>query len=299
MTEWKVSQGSEGSGVRQWGADWFFRRDGNKTLVNAAALKWTGAVGVVVFAALQFSDSGTVSASSGLRPEPIDVPPPSSSSMQHEFPVVVERPLATQADSNGRPRRGGVLKLAGPQLIARPRNLAAIPPGSLVKATLVSGASNGPAKAKLEEPLIVNGDLLLEEGAVLVGQGNSTEERLMLSFTQVVFRDGSFGNVQAQACDSSDQIVGLKGSRIGTKTLSLAGSVGLGLVGGLTEALQDTQGQQGVAVRPPSLRNALLHATATTALDQSRNLMSDLKEERPVIEVPAGTILSVLFGGGQ
>lgn len=281
----------------QWGADWFFRKEGNKTSVNSSAVKWAGCAGVLVFAAIQFTDTSPSTTNSS-KADPIGVPLMATGSTSHEFPTGEERPFAEAKQKN--PASGSkAAKLAGPQLIARPRNLAAIPPGSLVKASLVSGASNGPAKAKLEEALTVNGDVILESGAVLVGRGTSTEERLLVAFSQVVFRDGTFGNIQAQACDASDQIVGLKGSKVGTVAWNIAGSVGLGFVGGLSEGLQDKHGQQGVAVRPPTVRNALLHATSTTALEQSRNLMSDLKQRKPIIEVPAGTSICVLFGGGQ
>jgi len=199
-------------------------------------------------------------------------------------------------DSKRSGSRGAPVTFRGPQVIARPRNLAAIPPGTLVHAVLVSGASNGPTRAQLQEAVRVNGAVLIEEGAILVGSGTSTEERLLVRFNQVVFKDGSFGAIDAHACDSSDKIVGLKGSKVGAKALSLAGSIGLGFVGGLSEGLQETRGEQGVLVRKPSLKNALLNATATTALDQSRQMMSDLKNNVPVIEVPSGSSVYVLFG---
>lgn len=297
MSEPVLTSEVKGSGLRQWGADWFFKRDGNKRSINATALKYAGCAGVLLFAAIQFADTDSIPASAESRSESFGTPNLSSGSTHQEFPMAEIQSLGTPSKKVGSNPKA--TKLAGPQLIARPRNLAAIPPGSLVRASLVSGASNGAVKAKLEEGLTVNGDLILESGATLLGQGASTEERLMVSFSQVIFRDGSFGTIQAQACDASDQIVGLKGSKIGTKALNIAGSIGLGFLGGLAEGLQDTQGQQGVSVRPPTMRNALLNATGTTALQQSQNLMSDLKEAKPVIEVPAGTPVLVLFGGGQ
>jgi hypothetical protein len=154
-------------------------------------------------------------------------------------------------------------------------------------------------RAELTDSLIQSGETLLEEGAVLVGQGSSTEERLFVSFTQAVFRDGSIAKVEGQACDRSDKIVGLKGSKIGNKLLNIVGSIGLGFVGGFSEGLQETQGQQGVAVRTPSLKNALLNGTATTALEQSKALMSDLKDQKPIIEVQANEPICVIFGGGR
>lgn len=282
-----------GSGSSQWGSDWFFRKQGNKTTINTSVLKWAGGVGVLTFAAVQFTDTAP---QSFVRAE-VSIPSAGTLQNTHDFPVAPERSFEVVEKKTR--VSGKSQKLGGPQIIARPRNLAAIPPGALVKATLLNGASNGAVKARLDEALLVNGDAIIEGGSTLFGQGTSTEERLMVVFNQVVFRDGSFGNIQAHACDQSDQIVGLKGSRIGTRALNVAGGIGLGFVGGMSEGLQESRGEQGVVVKPPTVRNALLHATATTALDQSRSLMSGLKERKPIIEVPNGTAICVLFGGTQ
>jgi hypothetical protein len=101
------------------------------------------------------------------------------------------------------------------------------------------------------------------------------------------------------ACDASDKIVGLKGSKISGKALNIAGSIGLGFVGGMTDGLQETHGEQGVQVRPPTIGNALLNATSATALEQSKNLMSDLKDRTPIIEVPEASEFYVLFGASN
>ena len=182
-------------------------------------------------------------------------------------------------------------------MISRPRDLGSIPPGSLFWAKLVTGASNGLVRAVVIRPLSVNGDTKISTGSTLVGTGSSTEDRLFIHFTQVVFKDGTMGNITGEACDKSDKIVGLKGSKLGNKAVNIAGSIGLGFVGGFSEGLQDSEGQQGVVIRRPTVRNALLNATAATALEQSKDLMSDLKNRVPIIEVPEGTELCVITGG--
>ncbi len=191
------------------------------------------------------------------------------------------------------------VKLAGLQVVTRPRDLGKIPPGSMMEAKLVSGASNGLVRAEVSKALYVNGDTMIPEGAFLVGAGSSSEERLFIKFGQVVFKDGTFGNLTAEACDQTDKIVGLKGSLVGNKAIQVAGSLGLGFMGGFSTALQDTQGQQGAVVTQPSLKNALLNGTATAALEESRNMMQDLKNRQPIIEVPQGTTICVMVSGGN
>lgn len=278
----------------QWGRSRLFFREGGKWTLRTKAL---GASAAVVFAALMipqfFVEDSSASQGSVKSPLSADAPLQSSTSDLEKYDVAKE----------SRPTKGGgvskaSLRFTAPMLVSRPRNVT-IPPGAMVEARLISGASNGLVRAELSESLRQSGETLMGEGTVLVGQGMSNEDRLTISFSQAVFKDGTVAAVQAQACDRSDQIVGLKGSKIGNKAINIAGAIGLGFVGGFSEGLQDTRGQQGVAVRPPSLRNALLNATATTALEQSKNLMSDLKDQKPVIEVPAGEEICIIFGGAQ
>lgn len=213
----------------------------------------------------------------------------------------VQVPGASAADTKGiaetpAPKRP---KLIGATVVLRPMDLSKIPPGSLLDAKLITGASNGLVKAEVLSPLKSAGELLIPSGTTLVGKGTSTEERLFVRFNQAVFKDGSIASINAHACDMSDKIVGLKGSRVGTKALNLTGSIGLGFLGGFSEALQDTKGQQGAVVKDPSLKNALLNGTASTALEQSKNLMSDLKDRTPIIEVPQGTDICTIFDQNQ
>lgn len=71
----------------------------------------------------------------------------------------------------------------------------------------------------------------------------------------------------------------------------------MNFVGGMTTALQDTQGQGGAVVTKPTLKNAMLNGAATASLDQGREMMSDLRNKTPAIEVPAGTLIYVLLQG--
>jgi hypothetical protein len=279
---------------QQWGKNHLFFREGGKWTLKG---KTVGIGAAVVFAGLLliqvFVDDSPTSSTSSAKTALLAELSTQTSTLS---PERYESTSVTKKSPRGHSVAVGH-KFTAPQIVARPRNIP-IPPGAMVEGRLVSGASNGFIRAEITETLSQNGETLLEEGTILVGQGTSNEDRLMVGFSQAVLRDGTVASVQAQACDRSDKIVGLKGSKLGNKAVNIIGSIGLGFVGGFSEGLQDTQGQQGVAVRSPSIRNALLNATGATALEQSKNLMSDLKEQRPVIEVPAGEPIYVIFGGG-
>ena len=165
----------------------------------------------------------------------------------------------------------------------------------MVKATLRSGASNGPVRAEITEGLSVAGELLIPSGTIILGQGQSGDERLMIHFRQMIFPDGAVESVEAEVCDAADKIVGLKGSRVNSQALKLAMGIGLNFAGGASDALQDSTGEYGAVVRPPSLRNAMLNGAGTAALAQSREIMSDVKNKPAIYEVPAETPVLVLF----
>ena len=119
-------------------------------------------------------------------------------------------------------RQGTGKPLAAPTLIVRPRILK-LTPGLMGKAVLVTGASNGPVKAKLTERLAQYGEEILEAGSVLLGSGNSSNDRLTVQFDKVLTPDGAVTKLKASALDKSDMIAGLKGSVALGRSLQIAG----------------------------------------------------------------------------
>lgn len=186
------------------------------------------------------------------------------------------------------------LKLAGPKLIIRSRNVE-IPPGTLARAELVTGASNGAVKAILKDAVRVNGETLIEAGSSILGRGTSTEDRLFVRFTKVLHKEGDISQVVAEAADISDKTMGLKGSRVASRTIKLAANVGLKFLAGATTALQETEGQSGVAVKKPPMKNAFLSGAAESAIEESNQIASEYKNSAPVIEVKAGTEFFLFF----
>lgn len=175
------------------------------------------------------------------------------------------------------------------------RSISAIPIGSEMKAVLESGATDGIVKAKLETPLIVDGEPVVPQGAVLFGKGKSGEERLLVEFKKVIFPTGEAFPIRAQAFDVSDKILGLKGAIIGTRTKKMAGAMAFGFLGGMADGLQDTSGSSLFAAKRPSMRGAALAGASKAALDQSQLYIEELKKSPNVIEVKAGTSIVVII----
>ncbi len=206
---------------------------------------------------------------------------------------------ADRSDVEQRNKRGSgqVIKhYSGLQVVNRPR-LGQIPPGTTVRAKLITAASNGLVKATLSESLIVNGDGIAEAGTILIGNGSSTEDRLQIDFSKLIFRDGTVQNIKAQACDQEDQAIGIRGSRVGKYASQLAAGIGLNFAGGLAEGLQDSQVQGGVAVKKTNFKNAALNGAAKASLEQSKDIMEKWKQKQTVIQVKAGTEICIIFDG--
>ena len=275
----------------QWGKGLFFRIEGYKRTFDLKAVR----IGTVVLTVFLFGI---------LVMDPRRNPKENSNSNRIGLPQTTQqvyeiKPLEinSSGESEMRAKRSsGRRGYSRPQVLRRPRELSDIPPGSMIKAKLISGASNGLVRAENIEPLMVNGNVFIESGASFLGEGSSTEERLFIRFSNVVFDDGTYGVIDAQAADTSDKTVGLKGSMVGSYAWKMAGSVGLGFLGGLSEGLQDSYGQDGATVQKPSLKNALLKGTSTAALQQSQEFMSSARNETPIQEVDPDTELYLNFG---
>ncbi len=192
------------------------------------------------------------------------------------------------------PKSRVVLRYGGTQIIQRP-NLGKIPAGTMVKARFVTGASNGPLKAELIESLIVNDEEIAPVGSTLIGVGSSGEDRLSVQFSKLVFRNGEVKVIQAQACDISDQSVGLKGQKVSRYAIMLATGAGLNFLGGMAEGLQESK--DGQPVKKSDLRNAALNGVSKAALEQSQNILNDVKNKKSVIQVKSGQEFYILFEG--
>lgn len=123
------------------------------------------------------------------------------------------------------------------------------------------------------------------------------DDRLTVQFTKLVFKDGQSQNIQAQACDSSDQMVGVKGKKVSKYAVMLATGAALNFLGGVAQGLQDHQIQNGMAIKKNDLKNAALNGASKAALDQSQEILSDMKNKKSIIQVESGKEFLVLFEG--
>lgn len=175
------------------------------------------------------------------------------------------------------------------------RSVSEIPVGSEVMAKLDSGATDGIVKAKITAPLLVDGEPVLPQGTVLFGKGKSGEERLMVEFTKVIFPTGEAFPIRAQAFDSSDKVLGLKGAIVGSRSKKMAGAMAFGFIGGMSAGLQTNSATSLLYGTQPSVRDGALAGASKAALDQSQLYIDELKRSPNIVQVKSGEIIVVIF----
>lgn len=295
--EVKVSLVGDDGHKRRWGLEsLFYRKEGRKLSINAKVTAWMFGLFILAGSAYSIiSEFFKPTPTENLNPIGFSEQMGSNSSQSEKIQI----PSGNSEFNKPQVRINktkGVLYFSAPQVIGRP-NLGKIPPGTMIKAKFITGASNGPLKAILAEALAVNGEDIAPAGTTLVGSGSSGEDRLNVQFTKLVFKDGKSQSIQAQGCDLSDQTVGVKGKKLSKYAVLLATSAGLNFLGGVAEGLQESQVQNGVATRKSDLKNAALNGASKAALDQSQEVLSDLKNKKSVIQVDSGKEFYVLFEG--
>lgn len=271
--EIKVTIANDDGHKRRWGlTSLLYRKEGTKQSINSKVA--AGLFGSFMLAGVGYSilseffkptpteNNGPITFNEQVSPQSKVFVPMGSSEMS--------RPTQTKVKTRT------VINYSGLHVIQRP-NFGKIPPGTMVKAKFITGASNGPLKAILIEPLIVNEDDIAPEGTTLVGSGSSGDDRLTVQFSKLVFKDGKSQNIQAQACDTSDQLVGVKGKKVSKYAMMLATGAALNFLGGIAEGMQENQMQNGMVIKKNDLRNAALNGASKAALDQSQEILSDVR----------------------
>lgn len=289
-SENEVQVTSDTGHKNQWAKGLFYRKDGQKLtfkneLINPILFLMFTITGVVIL----FKEDPRLY---GSNQSLISLP-------QNLNVVVVPMDLEIHDETKQSPRvisKNRSLRVERLSLVSRKESLK-IPLGAQAKAKLLTGGTNGTIKAQLIEDLKFNGEVYLTAGTFLWGQGSSTEARLMITFSKAVSIQGQSYEVQAQAYDGVDDILGLKGSVIGRTSKKILAGAGLGVAGAL-QTLQSSQNIGGIAVKAPSLENALMNGASTAALGIAEQELEDLQNNQVVIEVKKGTEILVVFGKG-
>lgn len=295
MNKAEIKTQSEGYLPRQWSLSRiFYRREGQKNRVNNKAVKVTMVVAsifVIGFSMVLETDKG------GIKSKIEDIKLPGLAKQESSIKIkpvdleVIKKPVPAKVAVQASPNPFAFIGLKKVDRFGEIK----IPPGTMIKAQLMSGASNGPVRARMVESIKIEGSTLVEKGQILLGQGTSSDERLFIKFSKLVFADGNFIRISAEACDFSDQMPGLFGSNVRGVAMKWVGAAGLGVLGGAALGLQNNQNP--ASGQKPSTRDAMLNGVAVASLEQAKEISRDIENTEPLIEVPAKTEFYTLFSG--
>lgn len=172
----------------------------------------------------------------------------------------------------------------------------AIKTGSLAFGTvlnrLVIGGEDSPVLITIESSQ--NGKV---QGLRLLGKArqSSTPGRVVLDFDRLLLKSGKSLSLQAVGLDESGAL-GLSADVFSGKALMLAGSMAGSFLSGYAASQQTSKTNGfGFSQTDTNGRNSLLQGVAQTAADQSKRLIEDATQEKPVLVVKPGTKVSILF----
>lgn len=124
----------------------------------------------------------------------------------------------------------------------------------------------------------------------------SSSGRLLLDFNKLHFSDGRTAAIQAQALDSQGAL-GLEPSQIlSAKALALVGSMAGSFISGYAASQQSqVMSPIGITQNQITPRNSILQGVAQSAADQSKRLIDEATEEKPVFILKPGADVSIYF----
>ncbi|MGE4108221.1 MAG: TrbI/VirB10 family protein [Bacteriovoracia bacterium] len=155
---------------------------------------------------------------------------------------------------------------------------------------LVIGADGSPVIIILKDDQSFASDLRLIGLAKQAG----TQGRVSIEIQKIVFQTGKAFPLQGVALDA-DGAFGLAAQVVSGKALALAGSMAASFISGIAAGSQTTTASPfGFSQTQPTGRNAVLQGVAQTAADQSKRMIEEATQEKPILIVEAGTNVSVM-----
>jgi len=170
-----------------------------------------------------------------------------------------------------------------------------IPPGKILYGKLftrlVVGGESAPAVIQLDD---AQGGL---SKIRLLGTASQsgTKGRLTVQINKLILKSGESINVQATVLDTAGAY-GLEAEEFSGKALAVAGAVASGFISGAAASQQtQTTNMFGFSQPEPTGRNAIYQGLAQSAADQSKRLIDEATNQKPVLVVEGDTPLAVLI----
>lgn len=278
---------------RRWGKDAFFKKEGHKTqLKKEVILTLLGALCTLL---VLFNFGGTQS--SKLK---IDPPETTSEAKVYVDFDKIEIKVKNKMDEKNKPKKLRSNKKIG-SLFSKMKVfersfLSEIPDGAEVDAKLnLSVLPQTLVSAHLISSLTVDGEVVLPKNTEVFGMSQEIDSRMSIEFIKAVLPTGEKHKIKAFAHERKDTSFGLKGSQVGPRTITALASTGLYFVSGLSEGLIERQMTENQVSIKASMKNGLLNGASKASMEQSRQILSDLKNKQSVLRVKKGKKFKLIF----
>lgn len=170
-----------------------------------------------------------------------------------------------------------------------------IPAGRVLYGTILNRLVVGPDGS----PVLIQLDSVQSglSGARLMGTARQagTEGRVSLELQRILMPTGRSISLQGVGLDDLGAY-GIAAEVVSGKAIAVGGSMAASFITGLATG-QQSQSLNGFGFSQvqPTGRNAILQGVAQTAADQSKRLIEEATQERPILLVSAGTPVAVLI----
>lgn len=279
----------------RWGIKkYLYRQDGQKNSLNTKIISWI--MGFFILVGTSYSMLNETQNISSRSPIEFNEMPQS----QENSITILSGSSEYSASKAKIIKKSGINRYSGSQVIERKITMN-IPPGTIVKAQLITNSVQGLAKAKLLEPIKNGSEELLPANSIIIGQASGSDDKLIIQFTKVLATNGRNYNISGVACDISDQSIGIKGKTFSKYALLMAADAGLNLISGLSQSLPDKAKDSLLGKDADSSSNQMKKSLITdgtrSAIDGSQSFLNQYKNKKSTVEVDSGQEFFILFDG--
>lgn len=130
----------------------------------------------------------------------------------------------------------------------------------------------------------------IERGSVLVGQFSysGSGDKVFINFHRLDTSSGQVRKLVAQALDSKDYSVGVRGEVQSDNTLKLASQIGLSMFAGMADALTEKESMGFSQSVKPTMKNGLLQGVSRAAQDQAGRASGEIQSMKDYVVLPEG-----------
>ncbi len=298
--------------LKGWGKGVFFKVDGYKTVLKGKAFLFISGAICCLSLLFSFSKSNKI-----LNPE-IDPRSPKLSSVikfKDDFNFIKirslydeeklrEQELQDQKDRSLKSkkienRKRNLSETFSPIKIYSRNVIKDIPEGSIAKVKLRNTVlPDTMAEAVLIKNLKINGEMLIPKGTRFFGVSKEENQRLVIHFKKMILPTGEKFKFQGYSHRSKDNSYGLKSTVIGPRALSALASTGLYFVSGFSEGQLDRM-KSGQHAPKSSFKNGVYMGASKASLEQSRQILSNLKDRQRILKVSKGRRFNLVFSNEE